>query len=282
MVISLVKRNLKCYFRDKASVFFSMLGVIIIISLYLLFLGNLIKSSSEAIAGESARFLMDSWIMGGVIAASTITTTLGAFGIMVQDQQTKIMRDFKSSPIKRWQLVLSYVISSMLIGAFMSIFTLVLAEAYISIDGSLLSFTAFLKVLGYMLLSVTASSAIVFFFINFVKSNNAYSAVATVVGTIVGFLTGVYIPIGDLPTGIQTVIKFFPPSHAAVLLRQVMMNEVIPIGNLPMEFKLFLGVNLEVNGVVLSNMFHIMVLVLTAIVFFALSLLVVSTRKEKE
>jgi len=278
----MVKRNLKCYFRDKASVFFSMFGVIIIIGLYLLFLGSMIEGSVSSFAGDNARFFIDSWIMGGVVAASTMTTTLGAYGIMVTDQSTKVIRDFKSSPMKRWQLVLSYIISAMIIGSIMSLFTLVLAEAYICIKGSILSFDTLVKVLLVMLLSVTSSSALVFFMIVFIKSSNAFAAVSTIIGTFIGFMTGIYIPIGQLPSAVQTVIKIFPISHSAVLLRQLMMNEAIPINLVPEEFRLFLGINLEANGVVIANWVHIMVLVGTAVVFYLASLIIVTRRKEKE
>ena len=36
----LVIRNLKLYFKDKGAVFFSLLGVLIVIGLYILFLGD--------------------------------------------------------------------------------------------------------------------------------------------------------------------------------------------------------------------------------------------------
>jgi len=282
MILALVKRHLKCYFRDTLSVFFSMLGVIIIIGLYLLFLGEVYVGGMSASVGENARFMMDSWIMGGVVAASTLTTTLGAFGIMVTDQEKKIMRDFKSSPIPRWKLVASYVISTLVIGLMMSLLTLGLAELYISIDGTFLSFFAFIKVLGIIVISVLASSSMVFFLIIFLKSSNALTAISIVIGTVVGFLTGIYIPIGKLDGPIQTVIKIFPTSHSAVLLRQVMMNEAIPLENLPTEIKLFLGANFEVNGTMMTTGMHLLVIILTIVVFLGASILVVSKRKEKE
>lgn len=282
MIFSLVKRHLRCYFRDTLSVFFSMLGVFIIIGLYLLFLGDVYIESMSASVGDNARFMMDSWIMGGVIAASTLTTTLGAFGIMVTDQENKIMRDFKSSPIKRWQLVASYVLSTMVIGFIMSLLTLVLAELYISIDGSFMSFLAFIKVLGIIIISVFASSSMVFFLIIFLKSNSALTAISIVIGTVVGFLTGIYMPIGQFDAPIQTVIKIFPTSHSAVLLRQVLMNEAVPLDNIPEEIKLFLGTNFEVNGSVMTTWGHLFVILLTIVVFLGASILVVSRRKEKE
>lgn len=47
---AMVKRNLKIYFRDKASVFFSMLSVIIIFALYILFIGDSVNSGLKVSA----------------------------------------------------------------------------------------------------------------------------------------------------------------------------------------------------------------------------------------
>ena len=87
-MISFGIRNLKVFFKDKSSVFFSLLAVFIIIGLYALFLGDVWTSSMSDIAG--IRFLMDSWIMAGLLAVTSVTTTMGAYGIMVQDREKKI------------------------------------------------------------------------------------------------------------------------------------------------------------------------------------------------
>ena len=93
----LVLRNLRIFFRDRSAVFFSLLAVFIIIGLYVLFLGDMMASSLKDVAGS--RFLMDSWIMAGLLAVTSMTTTLGAFGIMVDDQSKKIIKDFYCSPV---------------------------------------------------------------------------------------------------------------------------------------------------------------------------------------
>jgi len=282
MILALIKRNLKSYFRDRATVFFSLLGALIIILLYVLFLGNLIEGSASQFAGDDARFLIDTWIMGGVITASSVTTTLGAYSMMVQDQEKKTIRDFYASPLKSSSLILSYLISAMLIGLIMSVFTLVLAQFYILLHGSMLSLLSVLKVLGVIILSVLASSSMIFFFMMFVKSSNAMSAISITMGTFVGFLTGVYLPIGQLPASVQSVVKAFPPSHAAVLLRQIMMNEAMPLEQVPSEFKSFLGVQFTTGTTIMSVPLHLLVLIGTAVVFFILSMIVIKFKKEKE
>ena len=282
MILNLIKRNLKLYFRDKTSVFFSLLGVFIIIGLYVVFLGKMMVGYTESMIPESARFLMISWILAGVISVTTITTCNGAFGIMVEDTALNKLRDFKVSPIKRWQLVLSYVISAMIVGTIMSILTLVLSELYIYVDGgSILSVLGLIKVLGIILLSVFSSSAMIFLIMAFIKSQNAFGTASSIIGTLIGFLTGIYIPIGNLPLGVQTVIKIFPLSHSGVLLRQVMMSEVLPLENLPREFKIFLGLAFEVNGEFLSNFLHIVYLLVTGVIFYLLAIIVVSRKRSK-
>ncbi|NLZ61460.1 MAG: ABC transporter permease [Acholeplasmataceae bacterium] len=277
-----MKRNLKIFFRDRAAVFFSLLGVLIIIGLYVLFLGDMVSAGINQIPaiGDSGRFMMDSWIMSGVVASASITTCMGAFGIMIDDNVNHIIRDFKVSPIKNWQMVLGYIISSILIGILMSLITFIFAEVYIVIyGGEIVSFFAMLKLLGFIILSVSSSSALVFFIVTLIKSQNAFGTASTILGTLIGFLTGVYIPIGALPSAVQTVIKIFPVSHSAVLLRQTMMNEVVSLDNLPQEFLTELGIKYIVFDKIFPVWGHILVLILSMVLFYGLAILVVSRKK---
>ena len=98
-MINFTKRNLLVFFKDKASVFFSLLSVFIIIGMYALFLGDVWTRSMSDITG--ARTIMDSWIVAGLIAVTSVTTTMGAFGAMVEDKTKKIIKDIHSSPLPR-------------------------------------------------------------------------------------------------------------------------------------------------------------------------------------
>lgn len=281
MIFQLVKRNLKLYFRDKVSVFFSLLGVFVILGLYVLFLGEMMTAQMNRITGMDSANLMTNWIIAGVVSVTTITTCNGAFGIMVEDRALKKLRDFKVSPIKRWQLVLSYIMSSMIIGFIMSVLTLVLGEIYIYVNGgSTLSFAALLEVLGLIILSIFSASSLIFFVISFMKSQNAFGTASTIIGTLIGFLTGIYIPIGNLPNGVQTLIKIFPLSHSGVLIRQVMMGEVMALENLPNEFKTTLGINYILNGEFMSNYIHIAYLLISGVLFYLIAIIVVSKKEE--
>jgi multidrug/hemolysin transport system permease protein len=278
-------RNLRLFFRDRTSVFFSLLSAFIIIGLYVLFLGDVWTGSLKDMSG--VRFLMDSWIMAGLLAVTSMTTTMGAFGIMIDDRAKKISKDFYSSPIKRSSLTSGYIIGSYIIGVIMTLITLLLAEIYIVANGgSILSLTALLKVIGLILLSSMTSTSFILFIVSFFKSTNAFATASTIIGTLIGFLTGIYLPIGQLPDAVQFVIKIFPVSHAAALMRQVMMEA--PLSNTfvgaPAEaaeqFRQFMGVDLQFGSTTVSALTSIGILVLTAVVFFLLSMLSLSRKRK--
>ena len=286
VIVNLIKRNLKLFFRDRASVFFSFLAVFIIIGLYVLFLGNMMVEGFGEVLGDNARFIVDSWIMAGILSVVSITTTRGGFGIMVDDKTKNILKDFLPAPFKRSQLAAGYVISSFIIGVIMSIAALIIAEIYIVINGgSLLGFMAFLKLLGVMLLSVFTGTSMVFFIVNFFRSSNAFSVASSIIGTLIGFLTGIYIPIGQFPPAVQAVIKSFPISHAASLFRQIMMEAPMSktFANAPAEvitnFERTMGVTFFFGDKGLSPLINILVLIATGAVFLVLAIISMSVKK---
>jgi len=284
-MISFGIRNLKVFFKDKSSVFFSLLAVFIIIGLYALFLGDVWTSSMSSISG--VRFLLDSWIMAGLLAVTSVTTTMGAYGIMVQDKERKITKDFAASPVGNRNIVGGYIIGAVVIGIIMSLITLVLAELYILAGGGeLLGGGALLKTLGLIVICTLCNSSIVLFLVSFFKSNNAFATASTIIGTVIGFLTGIYLPIGQLPEGVQWVIKCFPVSHGAVLFRQVMMESSLAVSfkgapeKTVSDFENMMGVTFKFGDSVVSPLTSIVILLSTAAVFYSLALINIS-RKQK-
>ena len=109
--------------------FFSLLAVFIIIGLYVLFLGDMVTQGLGDL--PSARFLMDSWIMSGLLAVTPITTALGAMGTIIEDKKLLIFQDFAVAPISRNKVYAAYLASGLLVSLSLTILTFILAEGYI-------------------------------------------------------------------------------------------------------------------------------------------------------
>jgi len=279
-------RNVKVFFRDRAAVVYSMFAVIIIIALYFLFLGDSIAESVPEV--PNARAVADSWAMAGLLAVIPVTSTLGALGLMIQDKISGAIRDFTVSPIKTHEIVGGYVLSTFIVGIVMSLLGFAFAEAYIlSNGGYLLNGAEFAKVMGIMLLSVASGSAVMFAVALFLNSNNAFSAVNSIVGVMIGFLIGAYIPFGFLPSGMATVAKFVPATHSASLFRQVMTErhvENMAAGVPPediLQFKLDMGIRLGWGDGLISPETSIIILAAACAIFFALAMVKLSIKHKQ-
>ena len=275
---ALLIRNLKVYFRDKASVFFSLLGVLIIFMLYLLFLGDVWVSNLPAVPG--ARALMDNWIIAGLLAVTSVTTVMGAFGTMVDDRSRHIIKDFSASPVGRSRIVAGYEVASFTVGTIMSLLTFALGEGYIVLrGGAALPAQSALAVVGLIVLSALCNTAMISLLISFFKSQNAFGTASSILGTLVGFLTGIYLPIGILPDAVQMVIKIFPVSHAALLMRQTMM--AVPMQQvftgapdaMVQGFQEQMGIIFKLGGQVVPTVASVLILIGTTVVFYLLSTL---------
>ena len=283
-MLNIAKRNIRLFFRDRTAVFFSLLTVFIIIGLYVLFLGDLIAQG----VGDhpQARFLVDSWIVAGLVASCSVTATLGAYGIIVDDNKKNIIKDFKAAPVKYSSLAAGYIISAFVIGCIMSTITLFLGQLYIVMNGgSFLPIISIIKVLLVIILSTFMNSAVLFFFILFIKSESAYGTLSTIIGTIIGFLMGIYIPIGSLPSTVQSVVKIFPGSYSVSLFRNIIMERPLEavFGSFLTErnnFELAMGINFSFDGKITTPTIAIIVMLLTGIIFFILSILKLSMKKK--
>jgi multidrug/hemolysin transport system permease protein len=285
-IFSLTKRNLLLFFRNKSEVFFSFLSVIIILGLYVLFLSDLQVQSIEAQVGkiEGIKALVNSWVMSGLIAVSTVTLALGALGRIVADRQNNAINDFLVAPVKRNHVFMSYILSTLIITMIISLILIAIAEIYIvNSGGEFLSLISLLKVIVITLLCVLSSSLLMLFIVSFIKSEQTYSLASTIVGTMIGFVTGAYIPIGIMPKTLQIVSNVLPVSQGASLLRKVFLegplNEVFKDTNVLNEYSKSQGVDLYLGNYELAFDFMILFIIGSIIIFSILNIIRFSKMK---
>jgi len=289
-ITSLVKRNIKVFLRDRSSVFFSFLSVIILIGVYILFLGNNMRTWISVAPEGTAwiGYLVDSNIMAGVLVVNSITITLGMFGNMIEDNQTGRIKGLTVTPINRFTIILGYLISAWITGIVLTVFMFVLVEVYIVVNGGvLLTLPSMVASLGLIVFNVITTSSIMFLIVSLIKSSNGFSILNTIVGTLIGFICGIYIPIAALGNFMGTVSKFIPFTYNAILMRQVFMKEAMDLvfgDQLPMyaESIRFMGAtNVELFGWEITPVWMVVILVATSALFLYLTYEVMKRRKIK-
>lgn len=284
-MLALTRRNWRLFYRDRGTVFFSLLGPIIIVALYIFFLKGTV-SDDVAFAGDQADFLIDSWMMAGIVASATVTTCLSGYGTMISDREDGLARDFDSSPVSKASVIGGYMANSMVIGTVMSVIALVVCEVYlVATGGELLSAIQMLQVLGIILASVFSAAGLLGFLSSLIPSESAFSAASIAIGAAVGFFVGAYIPIGGLPSGVQQVLKLTPAAHSARALREVMMANPMTtaLDEIPAsaatEFRTEMGIDFDLGGHMVTMTESIGFLIVSGIIGFVLAIVVLTFKR---
>lgn len=281
IVVGIVGRNLRLFFRDRLNVFFSLLSGLILFLLYTLFLGRLQVDGLSTMLPDASdseiEAFIDSWMLSGIVLLTTVTSGIGALSTLVDDRATGRFADFLVAPIRRTHLVLGYLLSSVIVAIIMSTVILALTVGYLGlVRGVWLTVPAIATSFGVLVLCCAAFTALAAFGASFLRTTGAYSAFATVLGTILGFVAGAYIPVGSLPDGVASSINALPFAQGAMLLRRTFTHETLTAvtgGNVQATADLrdFYGIDLFVGSAEVSVWLAVGVLVLVAVGFAALS-----------
>ncbi len=112
--------------------FFSLLSALILIALYALFLGNLqVDNLTERFPNADSsdiHWFVNAWVFAGITMITTLTTSLAALAVFVDDRASGRFCDFLVSPIRRLELILGYLLSSLVISLTMTLVTLVVGR----------------------------------------------------------------------------------------------------------------------------------------------------------
>lgn len=270
--ISLTRRNCMVFLRDRTAVFFSLLSMLIVLMLMGVFLGNMnvenITGTLEQYGGvrdleqdkENATHLVQYWTLAGLMVVNALTVTLSVIGIMVTDANENKLESFFCAPVHRNVIALSYITTAVIIGMLFCMLTLGIALGYISATGGeMLSVSALVQIFGYTLMNVCIFAIIMYMLALFVKSSSAWGGIATVVGTLVGFVGAIYLPMGNLPSGVAEGLKCIPILHGTSLMRKVCCEQAIQttFADIPQEvidgYREYMGISVLMDGTEVQN-----------------------------
>ena len=163
------------YFRDKSVFFASLIAPLILLFLYIAFLGNNYSENLRNIAETNFGIALKKsivsafaggWLLSSLIAVCAVSIAFTANMVMVQDKVTGRIDDFNVSPVPKSYLALGYYISTALVTLAICFTALFAGFIYLGIVGWYLSVAdVFLLILDTFLLVMfgTALSGVRFF-----------------------------------------------------------------------------------------------------------------------
>lgn len=231
---TLIKRNVKLFFKDKGMFFTALITPMILLVLYATFLGNVYEDSFTASLPEGVRLaekvvdgLVGGQLISSILAVSCITVAFCSNFLMVQDKANGTVKDLKIAPVKSSVLSLSYYIATLISTLLICLIAMGGCLVYIACVGWYMSFADVLYLLLDVVLLVffgTALSSVINFFLS---TQGQISAVGSIVSAGYGFICGAYMPISSFGEGLQKVVSFLPGTYGTSLTRNHAMGGVL-------------------------------------------------------
>ncbi len=236
---SLIRRNIKLFFRDKGMFFTSLITPLILLVLYVTFLADVYRGSFTAgMEGNTVSEKLVDALVGGqlfssLLAVCCVTVAFCSNMLMVQDKVTGARDDFSITPVKRSVLALGYYLSTVTVTLAICLVAAFCCLIYIGISGWFYSPLEILLIIADILLLVMFGVALSSVINHFLSTQGQISAVGTIISAGYGFLCGAYMPISQFSEGLQKVLSFLPCTYATVLMRNHTMNPIIAEMALP-------------------------------------------------
>lgn len=283
---SIVRRNLMVYFRDRAQVFFTFLAPLILLMLYVLFLGRMqvdqLAAEMPGTDPDDISGFIYAWVLTGLVLITTISASLAALVGFVTDRATGRFKEFRVSPVREMELVVAYLISAVIISLVLSLAVLLVGTVALGwLYGAWASATGYVVSVVYTVLLCLVFSSMSALAVTFVSSEGGYSGLSTMVGTLSGFLSFVYIPVGVVAGSVASILNAMPFAQGAVLLRGSLAEPALermlaaipePQYSAQLEFiRSFYGFDASIGSFQLTAGFIAALMVVLTLVFKALA-----------
>lgn len=246
ILIALIKRNVKLFFKDKGMFFTALITPAILLVLYVSFLGNVYTDSLQMAIPEGFPLpnrLIEGFsgvqLISSILAVSCVTVAFCSNMLMVQDKANGALRDFTVSPVRASTMSMGYYLSTLTSTLIVCLLACAICFVYIAITGWYFSvldiILIVLDVIILCLFGVALSSVINFF----LSSQGQISAVGSIVSSGYGFVCGAYMPLSQFSDGLRNAVMLFPGTYGTALVRNHAMRGVLEAmenEGLPTEF----------------------------------------------
>ena len=223
---NLTARNVKVFFSDKSMFFASLITPMILLILYVTFLGRVFHNSLDqdalgvVLPDSVINAVVNGQILACLLAVCSVTVAFSSNLLMVNDKVTGSTKDIDVSPIKSHTKSLAYFTATFISTIIINLVALILCLLYIRIQNCwYYELKDVLLLFGDVILLSFFGTALASV-VNFgLKTQGQLSAVANIVSAGYGFICGAYMPISNFSALLRDSIMFLPSTYFMSLIK---------------------------------------------------------------
>ena len=183
---------------------------------------------ADLVQDKDVKMYANLTLLVGILGSALITVPFNCLTVVVRDKENKVDYDILSTPIRRWQVILSYFTAAVISAVVMTGIILTVGLLLLGTQGDLyMGAKEIAQAYGIVALGSFSATALFMIVVLFFKSSSACGAFVSMVSAAAGFVIGAYIPISQFSDGVQTVCNIFPASQVTILLRNALLSALL-------------------------------------------------------
>lgn len=298
-LLSLIKRNAKCYFKDKFTFFMSLVTPLILLVLFVTFLRNVyigefesnlvmnnftFKNQDKIINGMAG-----AWLMSSLVSVSAVTVAFTSNTVMIDDRINSSISDLRVSPVKPVTISLAYFVANFLVTFAVIMCLILFGFVYLAAVGWYLSAGDVFMIILDSICCILFGTLFAGIVESFISTQGGLSAVVTLVSSMYGFICGAYMPISTFSEVLKNVIGLLPGTYSVGIMRNHYMNgylNALSEAGVPIEhiegIKTGFDANLYVFGkqIPLGAMYGILLGTCAVLLIAYITIVIIKSKKE--
>jgi len=175
-----------------------------------------------------ANHLVLTWTFAGILSINAVSVSISVYSGMIRDRVSGKLNSIYTAPISRLKITLSYILAAWAAAVLICLLSLGVMELYGVMQGmELYSLKEHIQIVAMIIGNSFVYAAMMYALAMIAKTEGAWGGFGTVIGTLVGFLGGIYLPIGTLSDGIAAMMKCTPIIYGTAAFREVMTKGIL-------------------------------------------------------
>nr|BBH93138.1 ABC transporter [Thermogemmatispora argillosa] len=223
-IVTIAARDIMRYLRDRTFLLFSIIMPILLI------LG--LEGPLQSNFGQAAGYSLMSFAVTGMLAMTLYQYTLQSILSLLEDRESDFTQELLIAPVSRYALIFGKILGASAVALLQGLLVLLLGIFFF---GFPVSFWSLLLLIPVALLICFSGGALGVLLLSLFNSQRSANQAIPLLLFPQFFLSGIFIPMRDLPWYLDLLSKIIPMRYAVDLLRNVVYSGQPEYGKVVLE-----------------------------------------------
>lgn len=180
---------------------------------FLVLFNSVFASGDESTAFEGGQISTDAYFTAGIIAYSIMMSAFTTLAISLTNQrESGQLKRYRGTPMPPWTFMAAQILRSVLLAVVMVVVLLAIGRIAFDVD---IPAERLVGLVVYVVLGTATMCALGIALTTLAPTADAASTIAPFGTVILSFVSGVFVPVDELPSWLEEVGKVFPLAHLA-------------------------------------------------------------------